>query len=361
MSDEKALYWLTQVIGWFLFVLLILFQNFLLGQVDVGIVSFLIVNYIIGIGLSHFMRYVILQFGMLRMKIYQVLPRILLLSVGTGVSAAILIGTISDLFFKDAEQIMVMPFSLLLELVVPFTVVFLIWNILYFATIYLKNYEKEEVKNLRLEASMNEVELGNLRSQLNPHFIFNALNSIRALVDENPSEAKAGITKMSSILRSSLASGRKQFVTLEEEMKTVHAYLDLEKIRFEERLNYGFDIPAELNSIQLPPMLIQTLVENAIKHGISDLPSGGDVVIDARKLNDELLEIRVMNSGKYDPIRRKKSTSNGIGLTNSRRRLQLLYGTKSNIAIYNEADRVICDITIPLTPKSRFAYEDSDY
>jgi hypothetical protein len=360
MSDEKALYWLTQVIGWFLFVLLILFQNFLLGQVDVGIVSFLIVNYIIGIGLSHFMRYVILQFGMLRMKIYQVLPRILLLSVGTGVSAAILIGTISDLFFKDAEQIMVMPFNLLLELVVPFTVVFLIWNILYFATIYLKNYEKEEVKNLRLEASMNEVELGNLRSQLNPHFIFNALNSIRALVDENPNEAKAGITKMSSILRSSLASGRKQFVTLEEEMKTVHAYLDLEKIRFEERLNYSFDIPAELNSVQLPPMLIQTLVENAIKHGISDLPLGGDVIIDARKLNEALLEIRVMNSGKYDPIRRKKSTSNGIGLTNSRRRLQLLYGTKSNIAIYNEGDRVICDITIPLTPKSRFAYEDSD-
>jgi LytS/YehU family sensor histidine kinase len=143
-------------------------------------------------------------------------------------------------------------------------------------------------------------------------------------------------------------------------MKTVHAYLDLEKIRFEERLNYSFDIPAELNSVQLPPMLIQTLVENAIKHGISDLPLGGDVIIDARKLNEALLEIRVMNSGKYDPIRRKKSTSNGIGLTNSRRRLQLLYGTKSNIAIYNEGDRVICDITIPLTPKSRFAYEDSD-
>lgn len=360
MSDEKALYWLTQVIGWFLFVLLILFQNFLLGQVDVGIVSFLIVNYAIGIGLSHFMRYVILQFGMLRMKIYQVLPRVLLLSVGTGISAAILIGTISDLFFDDAEQIMVMPFNLLLELVVPFTVVFLIWNILYFATIYLKNYEKEEVKNLRLEASMNEVELGNLRSQLNPHFIFNALNSIRALVDENPNEAKISITKMSSILRSSLASGRKQFVTLDEEMKTVQAYLDLEKIRFEERLHYSFEVPQELNTVQLPPMLIQTLVENAIKHGISDLPSGGNVLVDARKLDDTLIEIRVINSGKYNPLKRKKSTSNGIGLTNSRRRLQLLYGAKSNIAIYNESDRVICDITIPLTPKSRFTHENSN-
>lgn len=361
MSDEKALYWLTQIVGWFLFVLLILFQNFLLGQVDVGIVSFLIVNFAIGIGLSHFMRYVIVQFGMLRMKIYHVLPRVLILSICTGVSAAIIIGTISDLFFEDAEEIMVMPFTLLLELIVPFTVVFSIWNILYFATIYLKNYEREEIKNLRLQSSMNEVELGNLRSQLNPHFIFNALNSIRALVDENPSEAKRSITKMSSILRSSLSSGKRQFVTLQEEMKTVKDYLDLEKIRFEERLTYDFEISPILNSIQLPPMLLQTLVENAIKHGISELPKGGEVIIKGKKLDDGLLEIKVINAGSYSPGILKKSTSNGIGLSNSRRRLQLLYGSNSNIAIYNDQEKVVCDIIFPVTPKAKYSDENDNY
>ncbi len=357
MSDEKALYWLTQVIGWFLFVLLILFQNFLAGQVDLGIIRFLLVNFVIGISLSHFMRYVIVQFGMLRLKIFGVLPRILALSIGTGFTAALLIGTISDLFFEDADEVLVMPFTLLLELILPFTMVFLIWNVLYFATIYLKNYEKEEIKNLRLSASMNEVELGNLRSQLNPHFMFNALNSIRALVDENPDQAKVSITKMSNILRSSLASGKRRLVALEEEMKVVRDYLDLEKIRFEERLEFRFEIPMEMSQVQIPPLLLQTLVENSVKHGISHLPGGGEVIVNARKLNEGFIELRVVNSGDYDPIR-KASKSTGIGLSNSRRRLNLIYGNSSHIEINEVDNQVVCSIVIPDKPKSFVNYEN---
>ncbi|HKL02762.1 MAG TPA: histidine kinase [Cryomorphaceae bacterium] len=361
MTDEKAIYWLTQIVGWFLFVLLILFQNYLKNQVDVGLLAFLIVNFAVGLGLSHFMRHLIIQFGMLRMKLHQVLPRILILSFTTALTAAILVGAISDLFFDGSKSILVYPFTLLLELLVPFSVIFLIWIILYFATIYLKNYEREEIKNLRLQASMNEVELGNLRSQLNPHFIFNAMNTIRALVDENPKEAKKSLTKISGILRSSLSSGKQTFVRLEEELQTVRNYLDLEKIRFEERLEYKFDAPEELNGFQIPPMLLQTLVENAVKHGISTLPAGGSVNITVRKSSPDRVKVEIANTGKYNPLVRKISESTGIGLTNSRRRLQLLYGKQAGISIYNAENEVICEVIIPRKPKPNLNYENTDY
>ncbi|MFN2430799.1 MAG: sensor histidine kinase [Cryomorphaceae bacterium] len=361
MTDEKAIYWLTQIVGWFLFTLLILFQNYLKSQIDVGLLAFLIVNFAVGLGLSHFMRHIIIQFDMLRMRLHQVLPRILLLSFSTALTAAILVGSVSDLFFSGSKPILVYPFTLLLELLVPFSVIFLIWIILYFATIYLKNYEKEEIKNLRLQASMNEVELGNLRSQLNPHFIFNAMNTIRALIDENPVEAKKSLTKISGILRSSLSSGKRTFVSFEEELQTVRNYLDLEKIRFEERLEYRFDVPEELYGLQIPPMLLQTLVENAVKHGISSLPSGGYINIRASKPAADYILIKIANSGKYDPLARRSEESTGIGLTNSRRRLQLLFGKRAVISIYNAGNEVICEVKMPTKPKPDLDYEDTDY
>lgn len=346
MSDEKALYWLSQVTGWFGYILLILFQNVVTGHVDVGIVKVLIVNFILGIGLSHGMRYVIVSSGMLKTKIYRLLPRVIFLSIFTGVLAALIYASISDLFFSDVEPILELENTIVIELIVPFITIFLFWNILYFAAIYLKNYEREEVKNLRLTASMNEVELNNLRSQMNPHFIFNALNSIRALVDENPVLAKRSITQMSHILRSSLASGKRKFVSLKEEMKVVKDYLQLESIRYEERLNFSLDVNTEYENCSIPPLLIQTLVENAIKHGIAKLPAGGHIKIIVESSENELLKISVANSGRLAD-KPSEDDSTGIGLANTKRRLKLLYGSAAKLKIFNEEDEVICEVLIP--------------
>ncbi len=361
MSDEKAIYWLTQVGGWFGFILLILFQNFSEGNVDVGIVKVLIVNFILGIGLSHFMRHIIVQFGMLQMKVLRVIRRVILLSFIFGILASLIYALISDFFFVDVEQILAPPYTLILQLIFPFTIIFLFWNILYFASIYLKNYEREEVKNLRLTASINEVELNNLRAQLNPHFMFNALNSIRALVDENPTQAKKSITQMSNILRNSLVSGRKKFVEMSEELRMVQDYLSLEKIRFEERLQFEIDIPEELYKSSIPPLLVQTLVENAVKHGISNLPEGGKIWIHAQNSEDGNLIIKVCNSGKFDLLKPRRKDSNGIGLTNSRRRLNLLFGDKASLEIYNEDDRVICKVTMPLVTNQYLNHENNNH
>jgi sensor histidine kinase YesM len=346
MSDEKALYWLSQVAGWFGYILLILFTNLVAGNIAVGIVKVLIVNFILGVGLSHFMRYVIVKSGMLKTKIYRLLPRLILLSIVTGVLATLIYGLISDLFFADVKPILEEPYTIIIELIMPFITIFLFWNILYFAAIYLKNYEREEVKNLRLTASMNEVELNNLRSQMNPHFIFNALNSIRALVDENPILAKKSITQMSHILRSSLASGKRKFVTIGEEMKVVKDYLELEKIRYEERLSFCLEVNSGNENCSIPPLLIQTLVENGIKHGIAHLPAGGSIKVKIEPVEDDWLKISVTNTGKL-------STSNishdstGVGLENTKRRLKLLYGDKVTLSMYNEGGEVFCVVLVP--------------
>lgn len=230
-------------------------------------------------------------------------------------------------------------------------VVFLIWNILYFAANYLKNYEREEIKNLRLSASVTEVELMNLRSQLNPHFMFNALNSIRALIDENPGQAKRAVTQMSNILRNSLTSGRHQLIPLESEIKVVNDYLELEKIRFEERLNYAFKIPLELMKFEIPPLMLQTIVENAVKHGVGTQQNGGRIEITARLKSPELFELSVFNTGSYNPVKKESEENTGIGLINSKRRLKLLFGKKAHIELTNVAEGVACIVTLPVNPK----------
>lgn len=358
MSDEKAIYWLTQIIGWFLFILLILFQNMLTRSVDVGILGFLALNFFVGLGLSHLMRTAIVKFGMLKMKIYKVLPRIILLSVITGVVATLIISVSEAVIYKSAHVDFSVSPMVLIELIIPFTMVFLIWNVLYFATIYLKNYEREEIKNLRLAASVTEVELQNLRAQLNPHFMFNALNSIRALVDENPSQAKQSITQMSNILRSGLTSIKRMFVTIEEEMKVVSDYLDLEKIRFEERLNYRFSIPNNLYKVLIPPLLVQTLVENAVKHGIGKLPQGGDIYVSIRETENEMIELQVINTGSLSYKANPADNHTGIGLLNSKRRLSLLYGENSSIDITNSENKVICTVIFPIKTKKKFQDEN---
>ncbi len=306
------------------------------------------------------MRFFIIAYGLLQMQLSRVLPRALLIAVAAAIIASLIVGTVQQ-WAPSVDGLFRMPLLVLLELVVPFTMVFLIWNVLYFAAIYLKNYEREEVKNLRLTAAMNDTELNNLRSQLNPHFMFNALNSIRALVDENPVQAKQSITRLSALLRNTLTAGRRQFISLEEEIKTVKDYLELEKIRYEERLTYRFEISEACLSAQVLPLLIQTLVENAVKHGISRLPGGGDILISVQEKSADMLQVMVTNSGQYNPAKEGGLLETGIGLANSRRRLRLTYGDDASLSIINQSEKVLCSVTFPTNKLQENTYESIDH
>ena len=183
---------------------------------------------------------------------------------------------------------------------------------------------------------------------MNPHFMFNSLNSIRALIDENPDQAKQGVTMLSGLLRNTLILSKHKTITLRQEIELIEKYLNLEKIRYEERLQFQLNVPKQLLDFPVPPLIIQTLVENGIKHGISKLKAGGEIQLTAN-LEQDTLEIQIINSGQFKPI----AKGEGIGLPNSKTRLNLMYGDKGTLSISQlSQDRVQVKLRIPKDLKS---------
>ena len=178
--------------------------------------------------------------------------------------------------------------------------------------------------------------------------MFNAMNGIRALIEEDPDRAKIALTKLSNILRYSLKMERSERVPLSDELETVKDYLDLEKMRFEERLKYNLNIESSAARVEIPPMMIQTLVENGIKHGISKMTHGGEISIDSKIENSELL-VEIRNDGHLEDDALKNSK--GFGIANTKHRLNLLFGEKASFSILNENNnKVLARLKIPINP-----------
>ncbi len=219
-----------------------------------------------------------------------------------------------------------------------------IWMLIYFFFQYSKKQLVMERENNQLERAIQETEGKVLRAQMNPHFVFNALNSIRALITEDPAKAKKGINQLSKLLRSSLLTERKKTISIAEELDTILDYLNLEKIRYEERLAWKIEVPKEIYQAQIPPMLLQTLVENAIKHGIAHSSKEGLIQIKGELLQGNLIQLEVINPGHL----KTKGESTGIGLVNSQNRLQLLFGETAHIDLKPlDKNQVLASVTIP--------------
>ncbi len=223
-----------------------------------------------------------------------------------------------------------------------------LWTIIYFIWHYIENSRASLIKRLQLESSMKDMEIKTMRSNLQPHFIFNSLNSIRALIDEDPELARKAITKISNILRNSITK-QEATDTLENELQLVDDYLDLEKIRFEERLHVVKQIDPNSLPIQVPTMMMQTLVENAIKHGISKVEKGGDIHIHTRIEHNQLI-IELINTGILD-TNEQNENSLGFGLSSSIQRLQYLYGVRASLSISQlDSQHVLVKIILSINP-----------
>lgn len=231
----------------------------------------------------------------------------------------------------------------------------LAWVLSYTVYHYVEQTRNAEIEKILLKTSIRETEAKVLRSQLNPHFVFNALNSIRALVYENPDKAQQGITQLSNLLRNSLLADRRKTVELREEMKTVEDYLALEKVRYEDRLRSRIELDGRTLFWQVPPMMLQTLVENAIKHGVSQAVGGGFVSVSSTIKADKL-HITIRNTG----VLGDRTASGGFGLANTAQRLELLYGPEASFEIDQEDDDpnegpVVCaHISIPAQSEGLF-------
>lgn len=217
-----------------------------------------------------------------------------------------------------------------------------LWLLIYMVWHYIEKEQKDKVDKIMLEKTVKELELKTIKAHINPHFIFNSLNSIRALVDENPSRARKAITELANILRSSMQVDKLETVPLEQELSIVKDYLALEQMRFEERLKVEMDIDEQTLALPVPPMVIQTLAENAIKHGISKYINGGFIRIISRLRNGQH-ELIVQNSGELNG----EGSESGFGIKSTQDRLNYLYQGKASFEIKNENGIVQSFIRMP--------------
>jgi len=346
--SRKQIYWISQITGWSSFVGINLFIISSYEEVTWQRIIVWIFLGLLGILFTHILRRVIRKNNWLNLPLKNTIPRILTSSIIAGIIIYALVFAASYVAgtFKQDEY----NFARFIGGIVNISVLVLLWNLIYFVVHYTENYKKKEIESLIWEAAVKDYELKTLKSQLNPHFMFNAMNSIRALIEEDPDSAKVAITKLSNILRYSLQMERMERVALEDEVETVKNYLDLERIRFEDRLKYKLDIEKSTQKIEIPPMMIQTLIENGIKHGVAKRTEGGEIHLKSKLLsnaNGLKLKIEIRNSGHFSEEQLKNSS--GFGVSNTKHRLNLLFGDDAHFTITNENEGIVlAEIEIPV-------------
>ena len=214
---------------------------------------------------------------------------------------------------------------------------------------YYERYLSSELRLERLERKFSEARLNALRMQLDPHFLFNALNTISSHVECDPKLTRRMIEHLGDLLRKSLETQDRQEVPLNEEIEALNHYLAIQKIRFGEKLRIEMQIEPELRFAAVPSLILQPLVENAIRHGISHRASGGSVIVSARKIHDQI-EIRVQDDGVGLRPGWRPEFSSGLGLSVTRERIKGLHPNgKSNFAVRPQPNGgTVAEIILPL-------------
>ena len=381
--NKSKLYWLLQFGGWGGLML----TSFLAMVMFLPILPVFIVNLLsilLAVLVSHAYRHYVKKRNWKELKIPKLVPRVFLASIIQGtvlsvLTVLLLIGTflliaVSDPTFMDS--LLGIPESMefdeatreefldanlntfaggrvlvfVISFVASHTIYFISWSAIYFAYQFLQKAREMEIERWKLSASVKDAELSTLKAQINPHFIFNSLNNIRSLVIEDSERARDSITNLSDLLRFSIQFDQYEKVSLEKELEVVEDYLNLEAIQLEERLHYKFLINQKAKEMLIPPMIIQTLVENAIKHSINNLPDGGEIIISTR-MDDDTLSVYVKNTGQLSLNGGilEKNKRKGIGIINSKERLRLLYGERASLTVENMNENMVCaTVKIPL-------------
>ncbi|WP_263784719.1 sensor histidine kinase [Salinibacter grassmerensis] len=342
MSRTYA-YWICQLGGWAGYAVMRITLISFFQPITWERAASYAVLVVAGVLYTHLYRYAAKRRGWMQMSLGQLAPRVVGATLGV---AALLYLTVDgmgryvlelDLYEEIDSQT-----GMLLASVVNGWILLMLWSLIYFGVHYFWNYRRAEVDKWKLEAQAETARLKALKLQLNPHFFFNSLNSVRALIAEDPDRAQRMVTRLARLLRSTLQADDMKTVSLEEELSTVRTYLALEKVRFEDRLRHRIEVDDEARSHPVPFMLVQTLVENGIKHGVACCQEGGVITVGGTVV-DEALHICVTNPGTLD------TEEGGTGLDNARERLQLLFGTEASLTVENaDAETVSATAVLPV-------------
>jgi two-component system sensor histidine kinase AlgZ len=337
-SKSQQVYWICQIGGWSFYTVARVVGALTVLQLPWG-KSALELAIFGGVGLlvSHWLRDFARHHHWAALSIPKLAARIVIASfvVGIPLGIATQLTDVSALNDASPELQQFGPtlstgLSLSIKVIVQivnWAVLYMIWLTIYFVAVGLREYRTVRLRQSELARALQLAELRLLKSQLNPHFLFNALNTVRSLIADNPSRAQRAVTRLANTLRYTLSSRQDELVTFSQELEIVTDYLDLESMRFEDRLRVQSDVPADAAGVRVPVMLLQTLVENAIKHGIAELPSGGLVRISAI-LQNETLMVEIENPR---PSASTPPDGEGVGLRNARDRLRLLFGSRASL------------------------------
>jgi len=337
-------YWWCQLAGWGVVGLSFIFAAYFFRQPITReyLLKTLIVA-VAGVVSTHLLRWVIKKYNWLLLPVEKGMLRLSMGVIFTTVVYSLLVLGLNQLTGLGENRRNLDFATRLLGGILNWGIFIIPWVLLYYFYHYLQKSRKQELDTLKLEALVKALELKTIKSHINPHFIFNALNSIRALIDEEPRRAREAVTHLSNILRSSMQAQKLETVPFEQELNIVKDYLALEHIRFEDRLKIEYAIDNDTLSLPVPPMMLQTLVENAIKHGLGKQVNGGVVKV-ISGLTAEHHELTVKNSGHLNGAQ----SSDGFGLASTRSRLSILFGDKAGFEINQSGDLVVARILIPI-------------
>ncbi len=333
VERPKREFWVFNTVGWSLMTVInIVFQtHFLTDNFDAIFYSFIVTG--VGFLASIVSRHIILKFKIIDKKTVGLFLSLFVITILISILSVALITLLIYLSFPEKE----IQFSSSIGALFNFSMIFFLWTLIYVSYIFIKKQSQLAEQKYKLSLQLKEAELNNLRKQLSPHFLFNAINNIRSLILINPESARDALLNVSDLLRYALSYQKKNSVTVLEEMEIVEGYINLNKIHLGDTVNFSINLDNALEDLKIPPMSIQLLIENAIKHGQI---MNGEVTLNIKVEQNKSI-IEVINPGTL-----KTASDNGIGLTNLKQRLQSMYGSKASFSIIEKNGFVTAKIEI---------------
>lgn len=336
----SRIYWICQIAGWGAYAAALFGISTAYSGWHIELAAAYALFAVYSIGLTHLLRRAIRRRDWLALPALQGLPRVFLAALAVALIQTSLIVTVALLFagpqsgFTEVRQVAATASGV--------TVATCGWAAAYVAIVWNRRYRETRLREMELQLTLGQAELRALRAQVNPHFLFNSLNTIRGMITENPARAQEMVTSLAGLFRHALEFRGAQMVPLKDEMEAVSEYLALETARLEERLRIETEISDEAARCSVPAMVLQTLVENAVRHGIAELPQGGLLTIRAALtgvgMTSEALLLEVENTGRLKPV-----SPNGThtGLANARERMRLLCGENASLVLCETGSGVV--------------------
>ncbi len=334
-ANKERTFWVFQIAGWLGYLLVRMFQGLTMGN-DLNLYIWIVFPAMFsGLVLTSGIRYIYRQFR--HKPLTYLLIVAVLVSGSAGMILSLVDSTIAPMVYEEDpyQGIQRLGNAMFLGTVI------LAWSAIYFGYHFYEDFQEQQGQVLKANAMAHQAQLKMLRYQLNPHFLFNTLNAISTLVLEKATdEANLMVTKLSSFLRYTLVNQLTQKVTVEQELYALGLYLDIEKVRFEDRLNVKFDIDARVKTAVIPSMILQPLIENAIKYAVAPSIDGGEIKVVAMVRHHKLV-LQMLDNGPGIPDLNNivgSSSGSGVGLANTHERLSQIYKENHEIMLDNRPE-----------------------